>query len=72
MAERYMRAYYFCFTPTGVDAVDAILEAVAIAGKAYHHTDQWDQDTGDGVSYAGAIQKAADEAAAFVRKQPSK
>ena len=63
MAERYMRAYYFSFTPTGVDAIDAILEAVAIAGKAYHHTDQWSEDTGDGISYAGAIQKAADRAA---------
>ena len=31
--------------------------------KAYHHTDQWSEDTGDGISYAGAIQKAADRAA---------
>ena len=67
MADRRMNAYYYSFSPTGVDAVDAILEAVAIAGKAYHHTDQWGEDTGDGVSYAGAIQQAADKAAKYLK-----
>ena len=40
---RYMHAYYHTFTPTGVDTVDAILEAIAHAGKSYHNTDQWDE-----------------------------
>jgi DUF1365 family protein len=34
MTERYMRAYYHTFEPTGDDKIDAILEAVAMAGKA--------------------------------------
>ena len=63
--ERYMRAYYHEFTPTGCDAVDAILEAVAKAGKAYHHTSEWSEPVEFGVdeSYWEVIQKRADEAA---------
>jgi hypothetical protein len=60
---RYLRAYYYSFEPTGNDAVDAILEAVALAGRAYHHTDQW-SDSNDGKpSYTDQIQQAANEAA---------
>lgn len=36
-----MDAYYYGFGSTGVYAVDLILSAVACAGKAYHHTDCW-------------------------------
>ena len=34
-------AYYYGFTRTGFGAVDAILSAVAIAGKGSHHTESW-------------------------------
>lgn len=40
-----MSAYYYSFTPTGVDAVDRIMSAVACAGKAYHHTVDWGEKT---------------------------
>lgn len=36
-----MMAYYYAFSPTGVEMVDRILSAVACAGKAYHGTDCW-------------------------------
>lgn len=39
-----MEAYYYGFTPTGVEAIDRILSAVACAGKAYHHTDSWTEE----------------------------
>ncbi len=38
-------AYYYYFEPTGVEAIDNILSAVATAGKAYHHTDNWTEET---------------------------
>ena len=38
---RRLDSYYFSFEPTGCDPVDAILEAVARAGKGYHHTESW-------------------------------
>lgn len=38
MADLPMRAYYFAFCPTGVRAIDEILSAVAVAGKAYPTT----------------------------------
>ena len=63
---RRLNAYYFGFDSTGVPEVDAILSAVACAGKSYHHTDEW----GDGKSrfgvdrpYGDVIQAAANEAA---------
>ena len=36
-----MDAYYYSFDRTGVGPVDAILSAVAVAGKGSHHTDGW-------------------------------
>ena len=42
-----MNAYYFRFDSTGVGAVDAILSAVAIAGKGAHHTEDWNDDNSD-------------------------
>lgn len=36
-----MGAYYYEFNRTGVGLVDAILSAVAIAGKGAHHTWDW-------------------------------
>ena len=34
-------AYYYGFDPTGNELIDRILSAVACAGKAYHHTEDW-------------------------------
>jgi len=67
---RRFDAYYYSFDPTGVDAVDEILSAIAWAGKMYHHTESWsDEDTrwGDpdysGPSEVDRIQAAANRAA---------
>lgn len=38
-----MDAYYYGFEETGVEVVDRILSAVACAGKAYHHTESWNE-----------------------------
>ena len=71
-----MDAYYYGFDRTGVPAVDAILSAVAYAGKAFHGTDQWyDTDVNygpitGGMSAVDLIQAAANEAASEIR-QPS-
>lgn len=63
-----MSAYYYSFGHTGADAIDRILSAVACAGKAYHHTDCWTDETTPyehlrGNSPAEWIQNAADDAA---------
>lgn len=64
-----MDAYYYGFDRTGVPGIDAILSAVAYAGKAFHGTDQWyDTDVNygpitGGMSAADLIQAAANEAA---------
>jgi hypothetical protein len=42
--ELRMEAYYYSFDKTGVREIDLILSAVACAGKAYHHTDQWTEE----------------------------
>lgn len=42
-----MRAYYYGFKETGVREVDELLSAVAIAGKAFHSTDQWQDEVYD-------------------------
>jgi len=69
MTDRRMDAYYYEFEPTGVDAVDKILSAVACAGKASHHTAGWnDDDTYTRDDHTGntpveRIQNAANEAA---------
>lgn len=62
-----MDAYYYEFKPTGVEAIDKILSAVACAGKAYHHTESWNEDC-DWPPHTGSspvewIQNAANEAA---------
>ena len=63
-----MNAYYYSFDPTGQPAIDAILSAVAHAGKGYHHTESWRDDGewsrwGEGRSVVDVIQAAANEAA---------
>jgi len=58
-------AYYYSFEPTGNKDIDSILEAVAEAGHAFHHTEDWN----DSISYVGGvsavdqIQEAANKAA---------
>lgn len=60
-----MSAYYYSFEPTGVIEVDRILSAVARAGKAYHHTEQWDEPAyGGETSPVDWIQAAANAAGA--------
>ena len=39
-----MDAYYYGFDRTGVGPIDAILSAVATAGKGSHHTEGWGGD----------------------------
>lgn len=64
-----MEAYYYSFAPTGVEAIDRILSAVANAGKAFHHTESWTEvDAGPrdglrGESPVEWIQNAANDAA---------
>ena len=64
--DRCLNAYYFGFDSTGVPEVDAILSAVAYAGKGYHHTDEWgggESRFGEDRPYGDVIQAAANEAA---------
>ena len=61
-----MRAYYYSFTPTGNKDIDAILSAVASAGKGSHHTEGWSdvhEWEDDGFSAVDRIQNAANKAA---------
>lgn len=67
--ELRMSAYYYSFEPTGVPEIDMILSAVACAGKAYHHTESWNDEPGwqmlphEGNTPVEWIQNAADKAA---------
>lgn len=73
-----MSAYYYEFRPTGVELIDRILSAVACAGKAYHGTDMWEEDTPRyedvfrGTSPVAWIQNAADAAAAALASDQTK
>lgn len=40
---RHMEAYYYGFNATGEKLIDNILCSVASAGKAFHHTDRWNE-----------------------------
>ena len=64
LTNRYMRAYFYEFTTTGHDEVDSILEAVALAGKAYHYTGDWvDAEEYGPDGYWGLIQQRCDDLA---------
>jgi hypothetical protein len=56
-----MAAYYYEFAPTGIVEIDRILSAVARAGKAAHHTQDWYD-----VGVVDPIQDAANAAGAEV------
>ena len=66
-AKRRMSAYYYRFDPTGIEAIDKVLGAVACAGKAFHLTADWNDECGPYDDHTGAtpiewIQNAAVEA----------
>lgn len=42
-----LNAYYYSFEPTGVEAIDRILSAIACAGKAFHLTEDWNDQVYD-------------------------
>jgi hypothetical protein len=73
MSDLRLSAYYYSFTATGIREIDEILSAVACAGKAYHHTDNWQEDTSkyqdhlEGDSPEDWIQNAANRAALYLR-----
>jgi hypothetical protein len=66
-------AYYYDFGSTGLEVIDLILSAVACAGKAFHHTEQWNDDCSPyhdklrGDSPAEWINNAAHDAAVAIR-----
>jgi hypothetical protein len=69
MSERRLNAYYYSFDSTGNDDVDAILEAVARAGKAYHHTEDWSDTEGwDGKPVKSEVEKIQEAAQALADK----
>ena len=61
--ELKMNAYYYSFRPTGVYEIDKILSEIVSAGKAYHSTEDWNNDDGPWLSPVEKIQAAADNAA---------
>lgn len=64
MIKEYYSAYYYTLDKTGDPLIDKILEAVAYAGKAEHHTMYWNDENSDGnPSLVDRIQQAANQAA---------
>lgn len=55
-------AYYYSFDETKEPIVDTILSAVGAAGKAYHHTQDWNEPYDNGKSVVDLIQDAANAA----------
>lgn len=63
-----MNAYYYSFEETKIQEIDKILSAVACAGKAYHHTEDWRNNCDPYDGHTGKnpiewIQNAANQAA---------
>ena len=68
VVELRMNAYYYSFDKTGVTEIDRILSAVACAGKAFHHTSQWNEEAfpypgHEGENPVNWIKNAANDAA---------
>lgn len=62
-------AYYYGFDATGILEIDRILAAVAVAGKGYHHTEDWTTDPSDGrLNYVEQMQLWANRAADTIRE----
>lgn len=70
--ELRMIAYYYSFEPTGVEAIDRILSAIAEAGAGAHNTADWNDAVREvepfrGATYVEFIQNAANDAADLLR-----
>ena len=66
----YFKAYYFALEATGDEGVDRILEAVARAGKSYHHTEMWNEPGSLGEhSCIEEIERAAKDAAVARKRE---
>lgn len=69
-----MGGYYYDFTHTGLAPIDKILSAVGCAGKAYHHTGSWGEETEFGYEHLRGkspeawIENAAADAASAIRE----
>lgn len=61
-----MDAYYYGFEWTNCGPVDAILSAVATAGKRLHLTEDWQDERNGSESCESMIQRVADESAAKI------
>jgi hypothetical protein len=70
--ELRMDAYYYGFSQTGIREIDLILSAVACAGKAFHHTeswnDEWEYEPHEGATPVAWIQNASEKAAAEIER----
>lgn len=68
-----MDGYYFSFDKTGVAEIDKILSAIACAGKAFHATEDWNEDCSPAEHLEGNtpiewIQNAANKAAETIKQ----
>ncbi len=65
-----MEAYYYEFDRTGIAAIDAILSAVAVAGKGAHHTQDWiaTDDYGYYNGHPGLPPSSGGSAASLIRR----
>lgn len=73
MSDRRMDAYYYSFEKTEADSINKILSAVACAGKAFHHTENWNDEAGKYADHTGItpvdwIQNSAKESAAEIER----
>lgn len=63
-------AYYYKFEPTGCEPIDLIIGALHYAGKSYHHTQDWNNESGtgdiDADSIVDLIQRTLNEAAGII------
>jgi len=64
-------AYYYGFVMTGVREIDQILSSVAMAGKSFHHTEDWQEKcySNRQISPEELIQEMADRAAKAFREK---
>lgn len=78
MSELRMDAYYYGFDATGVTAVDEILSTVACAGKAFHSTEDWQDECRAfaphcvGNSPVDWMQNAGNRAAEYITKMQAR
>lgn len=66
-----LEAFYFSFEPTGVDAIDRVLSAVATAARRSFHTEGWTRSLDESPAPVEVIQAAANLAAASMRPAPA-